>query len=671
MPKSYRFYGLIFILLLNSLCSIKATAQYDLLVRNVCVVDVINDTILQHRNIYIKGTQIASITDVGTIFPSKDQIDGTNSVDLPGFINTHTHLWQHISKSCYPKESLQEWIRVYRPIHYLSEGELYDVVLAASNEALLSGITSVSDYASLAFNDYAFDSNARAISDAGLGGIIVWHNPSIFLPDRIKIEEINKQRTKLKNKFDIWMGPGPLSFHSLPQVYSGIRLAKILKMDITEHTMENNQEQVDFYNRLKKYYDLNKAKLTIEDADFFSSILSLRKPSDVAAFERLKREAFDMLEYDSLLIHKKDSLYAPLTAAERDQLSLFITKAPSISPLVVFEYFKALDNFLSIHSVWLNQDDIETLKKNAGSVSHNPESNMYLTSGISPIEKFIASQVPVSLGTDGAASNDGINFFSAMREMWNVYKIGILNTRISRRFNVWEIIHAATINGAKAMKIDKQTGSIDIGKEADITLLSTAELGMSPLRIDKLLELVIYSAGPRNVKYVISNGQLVVKEGNLVKYSENVLAERLSKLALSVDSRTKEGKIWQDGYSLSDLQVNPYWYKYRSIRLPDSVNVSFMNNIKGSYLFSAFCSSATFGGGSPDVVDEEVAKRFPEKRLSNSFKEQFKLLKGDKVQILKNRGKEEFLILHNGEQIRHSANPKSIGQLLFLLEKVN
>ena len=146
--------------------------------------------VLPNKTIGIKAGRIVVIANESEVMHAKNEINGSDYLALPGFVNTHTHLWQHICKACYPKEKLQQWIRVYQPIHYLEPDELYQVVLAASSEALLAGFTTVSDYASLSFNDYAFETNANAARDAGLDGVMVWSNPAVFLPDRIKLEEI-------------------------------------------------------------------------------------------------------------------------------------------------------------------------------------------------------------------------------------------------------------------------------------------------------------------------------------------------------------------------------------------------------------------------------------------------------------------------------------------------
>ena len=637
----------------------------DVIIKNTTVVDVVNKDILYHKTLILNKGKIFAVANSESGYTAKRNIDGSKFVAIPGFINTHTHLWQHICKSCVPNESLQKWIRIYKAIHCLNERELRTVVLAASSEAALSGITTVSDYASLSFNDFGFDVNADAIKDAGLGGVIVWNNPSIFLPDKIKLKKILELQKKYKGTFNIWMGQGPLSFYSLPQVYSGIRIAQLLHMDVTEHTMENNQEQKDLYDDLSDYYKKYKTQLNSEDKTFFGNILAARRPSDVDGYEKLLREAKSILETDNNL--KSDTLYIPLKESEK-QLLKSLTVERSISPLVILEYFDILKGFLSIHSVWQEPEDIAIMKRNGISVSHNPESNMYLSSGIAPVKEYLNNQILVSLGTDGSASNDGIDMFSAMREMWNLYKIATLNTEISKNIDAWDILQAATINGAKTLKIDQITGSLDVGKEADLSLISTDELGVSPIRADNLLILLIYSASTKNVKYVFSNGRMLVRDGALQLVDEHKLATNLTKIANAVDIRIKEGKIWSETYQLTDVNIQSVWYKYRSVRTADSFNVTIINKSKIGLHLSIVSSGQTFSGGSPFVVDDQVKARFPEDPEDNAFQEEIVIMPSEKCTISKRRKAKEFNIAIKGNILLRPAAP---GQLLLLSKPLN
>ena len=616
------------LVLVSSASAQSKTANLDLVIQDVTVIDVQTKQVLPHKMIGIKKGNITVIADSGGKYSAKKVINGSGYIALPGFIDTHTHLWQHIGKSYAPKEKLQQWVRVYRTIHYLERDELRQVVLAASSEALLSGITSVSDYASLCFNEYAFEANAEAMRDAGLGGVLVWHNPSAFLPDHIKLQEIQRLREEYRNQFDIWMGFGGLSFWSLPQVYSGVRLAQRLNMPMTEHTMENIQEQRDLYKRLSDYYASYKDELNSADRKMLEEVLTLRRPSDVDAFEQLVRDAEQTLAVDAG--NQK------LTPEQRELLRQ-LKRERIISPLPVLDYLTVLPSYLAIHSVWQQKEDIELMRQRGVTVSHNPESNMYLSSGVAPIYEYLNAGILVTIGTDGAASNDGINFFSAMREMWNLYKIDLMNTDVTRNFDEWIVLQAATINGARALKLDNRTGSLTEGKEADIILISKDELGMAPARPDKIPALLIYSANTRNVKYVISDGNVVVENGHLVRYQEKALANRLSEIAAVVDERVEKGKVWNDRYEISDRLTTPYWYKYRSVREADSVNLSITNSGSTPVRLTVVSSGVTFGGGTAYVADKEVSDRFPESPATSAFKEVFTIMPRQVVRVIKRR----------------------------------
>jgi 5-methylthioadenosine/S-adenosylhomocysteine deaminase len=636
--------------------------HYDIVIKNTRLVDVLNKRVLEKRTIAIHNGKIINISDGTVNYSAKKVIDGSRLIALPGFINTHTHLWQHICKGCFPKESLQAWVRIYRTIHYLEPQQLRKVVLAASAEALLSGITTVSDYASLGFNDYAFEVNANSMKEIGLGGVIIWHNPSIFLPDTIKQIEIERLREKYKSNFSVWMGHGPLSFHSIPQVYSGLKIAKDLGMNISEHTMENNQEQKDFYNTLSRYFTAYKGQLSLEDSSFLAGLLKLRKPSGVDAYEEMIRDARKILSADDQLVN--DSSYTKLTKEERQLMEAFTTNR-SISPLELLEYLHGLKDFLSIHSVWPEKEDFSIMKRNNISISHNPESNMYLSSGIAPVKEYVDEDIPITIGTDGAASNDGINFFSAMRAMWNLYKLRAMNTSISSNMDEWVVIQAATINGAKALKIDGNTGSLDVGKEADIILLSIDQLGMSPLRPEKVLPIIIYSASPADVKYVISNGKIVVEEGTLKYFKEKELSSDLSRIANEVDVQIKQGKVWVVNQTFNSKNLATYWYTYRSVRSADSVNIKLSNILNTPVTVTVFSSAATFGGGTAYVVDTEVANRFPEKPAAKAFKETIIIQPGETFQLLKDKGKNDYRLISKVNVLeKHS----DIGQLLMIVE---
>ncbi|HUR33679.1 MAG TPA: amidohydrolase, partial [Vicinamibacterales bacterium] len=120
---------------------------------------------------------------------------------------------------------------------------------------------------------------------------------------------------------------------------------------------------------------------------------------------------------------------------------------------------------VAAHGVWVTDEDIAILGRRHVGVSHNPESNMKLASGTAPVLKYIAAGVNLSLGTDGAASNNDLDMFEAMRQASLLAKLGSGNpTAVPAQV----ALDLATIGGAKALGMEQLIGSIEPGKRADL-----------------------------------------------------------------------------------------------------------------------------------------------------------------------------------------------------------
>lgn len=638
------------------LCMLPFTGYSSIRIDHITVIDVVHSRVLYDQEIVIKNGKIFSVRpQPETSTPADTIIDGTGKIAMPGFVNTHTHLWQHIARGYYPNGILQEWIKIYRVAHYIDPEALSDVMLAACNNALLSGITTVSDFSSVNFTEYALDTVCSAMQRSGLDGVSMYWYPASFMPDHMKEKHIKRLQQKYHPNIQIGMAQGPLSFFSLTSVYSGIQLAKKLQIPLSEHVMENVKEQYDFYNTLKKYVNQYGDRLAGNDKDFLEKLLQDGPPSQVSAMEMLRRTAAQTLAVSN----------DALTAAEKQQLTALGASSKYISPIPLLDYLGALKNFIAIHSVWTLHDDIALFNKKGNKVyvSHNPESNMYLSSGIAPILDYLNAGVPVTLGTDGAASNDGIDFFSAMRAFWNLQKLKYLNSSAIKPLDAWDVIRAATLYGAEALGIAHNTGSITEGKEADLFLLSASSLGMSPLTHKNVLPLLIYSAGPRDVKYVISNGKIVVEKGALTQFDEHKLAAKLSAASQKAHEHVKQGKVI--ALSLSNTRDT---LKYFSVRPKDSIHIVIENRqgrkkVNVQLLFSG----TTFGGTVPSLMAPESRLRFPHDDPPDFWKLERRLRRKEKIILTKAKQSLEYNItLPNGKTITRKGVPRE--QLLLLLK---
>src|SRR5207237_10422247 len=133
---------------------------------------------------------------------------------------------------------------------------------------------------------------------------------------------------------------------------------------------------------------------------------------------------------------------------------------------------------IAAHGVWVNDEDVAILKRRGIGVSHNPESNMKLSSGTAPVAKYLAAGVALGLGTDGAASNNDLDMFEAMRQAAFLAKLA---TGDPTAVPAQTALDLATMGGAKALGMDKDIGSLEAGKKADLITVSMSAPRQTPM----------------------------------------------------------------------------------------------------------------------------------------------------------------------------------------------
>ena len=163
------------------------------------------------------------------------------------------------------------------------------------------------------------------------------------------------------------------------------------------------------------------------------------------------------------------------------------------------------------HCVFLSDDEIQILRRHGVSAVHNPASNMKLASGIAPIRKYRESGINVALGTDGASSNNNLSMIKEMNLAALLATVSEMTPSAARPYDILEM---ATINGARALGLDKRIGTIEKGKEADITLISTRDANMTPL--NDPFSAVVFSADRGNIDTVLCRGRRLLEGGKLL-----------------------------------------------------------------------------------------------------------------------------------------------------------
>jgi 5-methylthioadenosine/S-adenosylhomocysteine deaminase len=177
------------------------------------------------------------------------------------------------------------------------------------------------------------------------------------------------------------------------------------------------------------------------------------------------------------------------------------------------EYFEKQGLFttktLAAHCVVMSDHDIEILARNGVSVAHNPQSNMKLASGIAPVKKMLDAGVNVSIGTDGASSNNDLDMWEEMRTASLLQKVSTMDPCAIPAYTALQM---ATVNGAKAIGREGELGVIASGALADILLVDLEKAHLYPHT--NLISELVYSAHSSDVEMVIVNGNIVVENRN-------------------------------------------------------------------------------------------------------------------------------------------------------------
>ena len=172
------------------------------------------------------------------------------------------------------------------------------------------------------------------------------------------------------------------------------------------------------------------------------------------------------------------------------------------------------------HAVWLSNNEIDIIREREVKLSHNPSSNMKLSSGVSPVSDLLHKKVCVSIGTDGPASNNNMDMFEEMKVTALLQKVTTMDPTV---LNAEEVFKMATINGAKSLGLEDQIGSIEVGKKADITLVDMRSPQLTPFR--NPISHFVYAANGSNVDTVICNGEILMKNRELLTLDEKMILE--------------------------------------------------------------------------------------------------------------------------------------------------
>jgi len=415
---------------------------------------------LRNTAVAVSGEEIVDIGDIEILsskYPLARQIGGENRVILPGYISTHTHLFQTFLKGLGQGLPLRTWIqKVTTPAALeMNERDAYLSAAVGLMEAIHSGTTSVMEFSYAFPNLSIFDAILQAYTDLGLRGWLGVSvndtgedsglNPSFIQPLDDCILRLDEIRSKLGHD-------------------SNARI----KLGITPTSIRGLSKQA--LNIFSAYASEHQAILSIH--------LNETSYDDKIAVARFGKRAIPAL--------------AELGALTPD--------------------------FLAVHCVQMTQEDIRLLAEYGVHVSHNPVSNMYLGAGISPVTELRNAGVTVSLGVDGAASNNS-------QDMLENIKMTVLGQRAAARdvgaFSALDALEMATVEGAKALGMQGQIGELTPGFAADITVVNFNTSKSLP--VHNPAATLAFSCGEENIDTMIVAGNVIMEGGVITTVDESAL----------------------------------------------------------------------------------------------------------------------------------------------------
>jgi 5-methylthioadenosine/S-adenosylhomocysteine deaminase len=435
----------------------------DLLVEGGTIVTVDSGRrIVEDGALVVRDGRIIAIgtrAEVATGVAARRRINARGKFVYPGLINTHTHLFQTLLKGLGDDRTLIDWFRQMTgpSAAALEEEDCYAASLAGCWEALRSGTTCITDFMYV---------HPRArLSDAVIGGMVESGIRGVFARGYCDTGLDDGVPQALVEPLDSVLADCERVVHEYDGAGEGrirVRLAPCMIWSVSEDSL---REVGGLASRLDVGLTMHVAETRFEVDN------SLRRfgVNDLALLDRL-------------------GLVGP--------------------------------RLLAVHCVWLDEHDVEIVRVQGAAVSHNPTSNMYLSSGIAPIPAMLRAGIPVGLASDGPASNNTHNMIQSLKFAALLHKVVSQDPTVMTGETALEM---ATIGGARALGVESEIGSLEVGKRAD---LFVADLASSPFAapVHHPVSALVYSAAGTEVETVVVDGRVVLENGHLTGLDERAVS---------------------------------------------------------------------------------------------------------------------------------------------------
>lgn len=424
--------------------------NFDLLIENATIITMDSDDhIISNGIIGISEGEIVLLEEKNhrSFYSAKEAIDASGKFIFPGLINTHVHVFQSLLKGLGTDLGLKDWIKAVTALYgqKITPDLNYLAAQASVLQSLECGCTTIVEFSYLNHIHELSDAVINAFNDIGIRSIFI------------------RTFQDCGEEFGI-----PSSF--LEPV--SVALKEVVRLE--NHYVHKKDNKIKIWTGPCVTWSTSQKG--------FKELLEFCKDRN--------------MPYSMHLLETQDDNHFMMKNT-RQKVIPFLSNIGFLSP-----------TFLAIHCVKIEPEEMYYLKEHNVKVSYNPVSNMYLGVGIAPVAELRNYGVTISIGTDGAASNNTL-------DMLETIKIGILlqkaKYRDSKCLLAKDVLKMATIDAAKALHLDTAIGSLENGKRADLFIFNPNKLRSAP--IHDPIATIVYSGSTQNVETTVVDGKILYHNG--------------------------------------------------------------------------------------------------------------------------------------------------------------
>jgi 5-methylthioadenosine/S-adenosylhomocysteine deaminase len=427
--------------------------------------------------VLVRGTDIVAVgtrSDLVRAYPDEEIVDYGLAALMPGFVDLHTHLEYSVFRGVVDDLPYSQWkMEVQRREDFLDEQDWADSAILGAVEAIRSGITTVADITDTG-------ASVAAAQRAGLRGVIY---REVSTMDASAVGDVLAEAER----------------------------------DIADWTAQVDASRLSIGIAPHSPYTCH--------PKLFQAVARAVGQTDrpVAIHLAGSHDEYDFVKYGS----------SPLGQDFRTQ-SGWADEAwmpTGVSPVRYVYQWGILDlpNVLAVHCVHVDAEDIDVLRRSGVAIAHCPRCNAKLGMGTAPLGEFMTHKLRVGIGTDSPASNSTIDFFEEMR-------VGLLIQRGLHGeqgfFPAKTFVDMASLEGARALKLDDRIGTIEPGKRADIIAVDLSKSWQVPTQ--NPYGALVHTCNQEDVLMTMVDGRVLYDRGRFLTLDPDAMAERLEQMRLKV-----------------------------------------------------------------------------------------------------------------------------------------